>query len=102
MHGKKTAAYNWGMGVSNCGGIKVRGSCFTESVLKRSIDSGTRSVSKVNNLLLKSVVKSFGISSLSWRQERRRSARAVISGTWLYSLNSGSSLINLSNSASLS
>ena len=69
------------MGVSNWGGIKVRGSCLIPSVLYRSIDSGTRSVSNLYRLLLKSVVKSFGSSSLSCKQERNRSARAVMSGT---------------------
>ena len=33
IQGRKTAAYNWGMGVSNCGGMSVRGSCLIPSVL---------------------------------------------------------------------
>lgn len=61
--------------------MSVSGSCFDPSVLYKSIDSGTKSVSKEYRLLTKSVVKSFGRSSDSCRHERKRSARAVISGT---------------------
>lgn len=63
MHGMKVAAYKLGIGVSNCGGIKLMGSCFTPIVLYSSIDSGTRSVSNLYRRSLKSVVKSFGKSS---------------------------------------
>ena len=45
--GGKTAAYNEGMGVSNCGGIKVSGSCLTPRVLYKSNVSGIRSVSNL-------------------------------------------------------
>jgi hypothetical protein len=102
MQGKNTAACSYGIGVSNWGGIKVNASCLIPKVLNKSIDSGTKSVSNLYKLLLNSVVKSLGISSLSYRHERKRSARAVMSGTWLYSLISASSSTNLSNSASLS
>jgi hypothetical protein len=81
MQGKKTAACSYGIGVSNCGGIKVNASCLIPKVLNKSIDSGTKSVSNLYKLLLNSVVKSLGISSLSYRHERKRSARAVMSGT---------------------
>ena len=91
MQGRNTADCNCGIGVSNWGGIKVIGSCLTLSFLNRSIVSGTRSVSKLYRLLLKSVVKSLGISSLSCKQDLSLSARAVISGTCWYSLISASS-----------
>lgn len=63
MHGRKTAAYNCGIGVSNWGGMSVSGSCFDPSVLYKSIDSGTKSVSNEYRLLTNRVVKSFGRSS---------------------------------------
>lgn len=66
------------------------------------IDSGIKSVSNLYNLLWNKVVKSLGKSSLSCKQDLSLSARAVISGTWTYSDNSGSSFILLSNSASSS
>jgi len=65
IQGRKTAACSCGIGVSNCGGMRVRGSCLIPSVVYRLIDSGTRSVSNVYRLLLNSVVKSLGRSSLS-------------------------------------
>jgi len=79
--GGKTAACNDGIGVSNYGGIKVSGSCLTPTVLYRFNVSGIRSVSNLYNFSLNKVVKSFGNSSDSWRQDLRRSASAVISGT---------------------
>jgi len=91
--GGKTAAYKAGIGVSNCGGINVSGSCLTLSVLYNSRVSGIKSVSNLYNFSLNKVVKSFGSSSDSWRQDLNLSARAVMSGTWWYSLNSGSFLI---------
>lgn len=63
MHGRKTAAWSYGIGVSNWGGMSVSGSCFAPSVLYNSIDSGTKSVSKEYRLLTNRVVKSFGKSS---------------------------------------
>ena len=78
----------------------MRGSCLIPSVLYNSIDSGTRSVSNLYKLLLKSVVKSFGRSSDSCKQLLNLSASAVISGTCIFSLISGSSFTCLSNSAS--
>jgi hypothetical protein len=61
--GGKTAAYSAGIGVSNWGGMRVRGSCFTPTYLYNSNVSGIKSVSNLNNFSLKSVVKSFGSSS---------------------------------------
>jgi len=98
--GGNTAACSAGMGVSNWGGIRVRGSCFTPRVVNRFIDSGIRSVSNLYSLSVKRVVKSRGSSSDSYKQERNRSARAVMSGTCTYSESSGSSFMFRSNSAS--
>lgn len=61
--GGKTAACRAGIGVSNYGGIKVRGSCLTLIVLYRSKQSGTASVSNLYKLSLNKVVKSLGRSS---------------------------------------
>jgi len=91
--GGNTAAYSAGIGVSNCGGIKVSGSCLTPTVLYNSNVSGIKSVSNLYSFSLKRVVKSFGNSSDSYKHDLSLSARAVMSGTWWYSLNSGSVLI---------
>ena len=88
--GGNTAAYKAGIGVSNYGGIKVNGSCLTPRVLYSSRVSGIKSVSNLYNFSLNRVVKSFGNSSDSCRHDLSLSARAVMSGTWWYSLNSGS------------
>jgi hypothetical protein len=61
--GGKTAACKAGIGVSNYGGISVRGSCLTPIVLYNSRVSGIKSVSNLYNFSLNSVVKSFGNSS---------------------------------------
>ena len=45
--GGKTAAYNAGIGVSNYGGISVRGSCLTPKVVYNLIESGIKSVSNL-------------------------------------------------------
>lgn len=63
MQGRNTAAYKPGIGVSNCGGISVRGSCLIPRVLYKSMASGTKSVSNLKRLLLNNVVKSLGKSS---------------------------------------
>lgn len=79
--GGKTAGLSEGIGHSNYGGIKVRGSCFTDISSYSLTASGTRFVSNLKRSSLKRVVKSFGRSSLSWRHDLSLSAMAVISGT---------------------
>ena len=81
MHGRKTAAWSMGIGVSNWGGMSVNGSCLIPSVLYRSIASGTRSVSKLYRLFTNKVVKSLGKSSDSCKHDLSLSASAVMSGT---------------------
>ena len=91
--GGNTAAWSAGIGVSNCGGIRVNGSCLTPIVLYSSRVSGIKSVSNLYNFSLKRVVKSFGSSSDSYKHDLSLSARAVISGTWWYSLIDSGSLV---------
>lgn len=79
--GGNTPGANPNNGVSNWGTIKVNGSCFTYIFSNNATTSGTYSKSYLKSSHSNIVVKSFGISSPSWKQLFKLSAISEISGT---------------------
>ena len=91
--GGNTAGRSAGVGASNCGAMRPSGAFSTPSAAYRSTASGTRSMSMAYIWSTKSCVKSFFKSAPepSCRHILGRSASAATSGSWSYSLTSGSS-----------